>query len=1473
LDIHLNKNLMTRFKPFILLLLYGSFTVKVLAQKNPYKEVSIASPTAGSLGKYADIPVNNHTGIPQISIPIYSVKEGPLQLPISLSYHASGLKVEEPASWVGAGWSLDAGGVITRTVQGAPDERQTSSVDNQTHGYYSDYGYNNYMWVPGSNPASGIDSIMTWHPFADGVKDGEPDLFFFNFAGYSGKFFFSDDRTLVLLPEQDIKIEANYPGTGSIKSFTITTPDGTKYYFGRTDDPNDVDPIEKTKTYSTINGLSFGDVISSWYLNKITSSDNNFTINLKYSAENYGYFTNAKFSSVTYTPSDPGNIPNNAPEEYVDYQQITVTDVSSGITLTYYNIIGSSWSASPHPSLGLNFGSIREYALIKNMVDGVRLNRISFSNGTIDFIPGSLRTDLCASLPYSINDDPNTEAKTLGSVQVSNSDGTVCSKFNFNYSYFEDNSTALQGLYAGYNINSDKKRLKLESVQQSSCSASATVPPYTFTYFNEAVPRRLSFAQDHWGFNNGAANTALMPGYTVNKFLDVPGANRQPKWPEMRAGSLQKINYPTGGFTEFEFEPHKTWVSSPQYTPQFAFTMSMGYDGGYIPIEQYVTLTSNPYKINLINAPCPYGGQSCTAALSIYNSNNELVETVFADRTLTTTKIIQLPASTYRMMLFKDKGSATGDVGCTVNAYEMLTSTNSRNEMVGGLRIKSITNNNAVTSNNTVTNFSYETNGQATSVLYGRPTYVQVVRNDILKNIGTYNTVSCSPNGCVSCDIGNSVTYVQNPGTTRPMGTTQGAHIGYNEVKVSQTGNGHSIYRYYGSQYWDNIHDDIAYRNVDIKTPCNPNSPNYPSAPLPTEFMRGELKYEGHFNETGQVLKETDYVPLYTDNPSTTPCFIGERTPGAALAQIGTFYELKTAKKVQTEITERNLVPGSGYMVNTKTVYYESPFHNQPSREVSVNSLGQAVESKMKYVADYRIPACDAISNGVQDYINNANSLLGQFYTQSNSQCGTANCRWIAYQYYMHNLSIARRAYVENRKNNFTNAVNNFKTNHDNAKATADADLKPILELQDQFQNLPVEITSWKSNQLTGAGFSKYDFESGSTSKVYMNKFFSINLAAPSSTFAVSSNTSSTLSKDIRYTEEGSYVFKNGNPSESKKKDDITNAFIWDYKNNQPIAQVVNAAQSNIAYNSFESDGTGNWIYAGSIITDASAPTGRKVYSLNSTYPVWKPQLDVSKTFIVSYWSKNGAYNVNNISPSTGRTFNGWTYYEHIVPNPASGTITISGTGLLDEARLYPKGSMMTSYTYEAVLGITTQCDPNNKLLYYEYDGLGRLILIRDQDKNIVKKICYNFAGQTTTCNIWYNVEASQSFTRNNCPPGYTGSSVSYSVPASIYASAISQADADARAQSDLLINGQTYANAVGTCTPPGCTYTNCEWTVPNKHCVNGVCETGWKVFTGSYFDVSIHKWICTYHWEWSDGAWSQDYTEPHDQQWECNVS
>ncbi len=326
-------------------------------------------------------------------------------------------------------------------------------------------------------------------------------------------------------------------------------------------------------------------------------------------------------------------------------------------------------------------------------------------------------------------------------------------------------------------------------------------------------------------------------------------------------------------------------------------------------------------------------------------------------------------------------------------------------------------------------------------------------------------------------------------------------------------------------------------------------------------------------------------------------------------------------------------------------------------------------------------------------------------------------------------------------------------------------------------------------------------------------------------------------------------------------KQGSTTSVLWDYNTKYVIAEVKNSVFSNTAYTSFEADGTGNWNFSGTPTTDNSSPTGKKAYALSGG-PVSKSGLNSSLTYTVSYWSKNGTQNANGTTATAGRSISGWTYYEHIVPNPSGGVVTVSGSGTIDELRLYPQNALMASYTYVPLIGMTAQCDANNRITYHEYDAFNRLAIIRDQDKKILKKICYNFAGQVENCAsplTYYNAQASQSFTRNNCPAGYTGSSVTYTVPASTYNSTISQADADQQAQNDISANGQAYANANGTCTQnPPCNESNCSGV--DKKCINNICETGIKIYKTSTYFRGV--WTCTYVYRWSDCSESTIYTE-----------
>jgi hypothetical protein len=97
-------------------------SLNLFSQNSQLKNVIPPSPNVASLGKYGDIPVSLYTGIPNISIPLYDINNGNLDLRVSVSYHSGGVRVEEVASSVGLGWTLNAGGIIGRNVRGLQDE-------------------------------------------------------------------------------------------------------------------------------------------------------------------------------------------------------------------------------------------------------------------------------------------------------------------------------------------------------------------------------------------------------------------------------------------------------------------------------------------------------------------------------------------------------------------------------------------------------------------------------------------------------------------------------------------------------------------------------------------------------------------------------------------------------------------------------------------------------------------------------------------------------------------------------------------------------------------------------------------------------------------------------------------------------------------------------------------------------------------------------------------------------------------------------------------------------------------------------------------------------------------------------------------------------------------------------------------------------------------------------------------------------
>lgn len=233
------------------------------------------SPEVASLEKYGVIPTTLYTGQPNISVPFMDIHSTRIDIPISLSYNYNGYRLGEEASWIGLGWTLQAGGAITRVVKGKLDEGTSITT---------------YLWQNYANITDLMGSADFMKLVGLGYVDTEPDIYIFNFNGHSGKFIVVGNRVF-MLPKQDLMIVNN----NNRSTFTIYTNDGTRYDF------NDIE----TSTTPNIPAL----YNTSWFLSRIISADYSDTVNFNYTTYSH---TPTNIFTESYTVQVGGQGSNNS---------------------------------------------------------------------------------------------------------------------------------------------------------------------------------------------------------------------------------------------------------------------------------------------------------------------------------------------------------------------------------------------------------------------------------------------------------------------------------------------------------------------------------------------------------------------------------------------------------------------------------------------------------------------------------------------------------------------------------------------------------------------------------------------------------------------------------------------------------------------------------------------------------------------------------------------------------------------------------------------------------------------------------------------------------------------------------------------------------------------------------------------------------------------------------------------------------
>ena len=254
---------------FHLLLFTCSFLLSIKGQgKNYIEELNRnmpQSPGVSSLMKFEEVPVSLYTGIPDVNIPIgdFSTNSSKLNLNVSLNYHPLSAKVDDVASEYGLGWSLFAGGMISRTIRDLPDE---STHSDQKYGMYYNTlpdKENNFNIVKdyllngtGSGPNNEKAKRQIFESVLFNRFDNSYDMYQYNFMGYTGRFFIKKDETtgqlkLVKLDKNNLIINFFFTTEKSPEKFEIIDDKGLKFVF---------DVIEKSSRSYLINSINSGNV-------------------------------------------------------------------------------------------------------------------------------------------------------------------------------------------------------------------------------------------------------------------------------------------------------------------------------------------------------------------------------------------------------------------------------------------------------------------------------------------------------------------------------------------------------------------------------------------------------------------------------------------------------------------------------------------------------------------------------------------------------------------------------------------------------------------------------------------------------------------------------------------------------------------------------------------------------------------------------------------------------------------------------------------------------------------------------------------------------------------------------------------------------------------------------------------------------------------------------------------------------------
>ncbi len=779
---------------FALFLLFS--TASIFSQELPM--VIPPSPTVANLMQFEEVPVNHYTGQPNISIPLFnaSLHQG-LALNIGLSYNTQGIKIDNVSGWTGTGWNLEAGGVVSRTVRGLPDEKRKGyGSPHKGTGVFHNTDFWNYDAIDANSR-----SQFTWN--ANGSSsdkyDHELDLFQFNFLGISGRFIIVKNlvtnklETKLLTKNQNIKVDVLYdPNTYELHSFLITDTNGNRYTFDVIEELTSSVMTESQLQNGEFTGLQGTETtnVSSWYLSKIETSNSKFLARFEYTNSNEQYPATKNVS-------------------YNEFQGFVGAPEGN-----WNEIKNDAYNASVLPSkksvsITTSFGQTKKVSKI------ILRNTI-----TIEFL--------------NISNHPETGGAILSDIIIK-SNTAENKRYHFNYDI--------------------TNRLWLTSIEEK---AGAKTNLYTLEYNDKEGLPPFNSLSDDWGYNDGMNEglgcqnptfdkEAIKKGllskiiYPTGGVKEFVFEHNQITYQSKIAFSLPNSNPQAVKLSDDDYKRlnPNNWDSSQ--SNQFNFNTSTNQMSGQITVDtpQEVTFRRGDFITSLTNCNTTENELLFNSLIRITSQNPTSLYThnIRLDQEIMK---FNIPQGTFNIELIFLDNCAELDVDFCFNIKKYKSSI-SQFVYGGGVRIQQIlfkdSNSDDIAPSKKI-NFSYKDPNDR----YSSSGAIDGSINGLFKNYEQNYKRHLFKLTEVGCQhYYNLLIYnIKFLSTSKNSNihTTQGQYVGYKTVDVIEQGNGFSRYTFTSAQ--------------DYASPTG--TFNYPYTPSPNiDYKRGLLLKKQVFKQTNTV--------------------------------------------------------------------------------------------------------------------------------------------------------------------------------------------------------------------------------------------------------------------------------------------------------------------------------------------------------------------------------------------------------------------------------------------------------------------------------------------------------------------------------------------------------------------------------------------------------------------------------------------